>query len=173
MSKFKEGDLVRRKLDRLNHNHWDTDCHVYGIPTDSVFVVSSATTDKQLFFSGDGEKLGCWGHDNFELATCIDKDKASGVKYDSEKPRVDLLIDGCPLAIEAISQVLTFGAKKYSDHNWQKVEGGEQRYKAAMMRHVLASTKGEKVDSETGLSHLAHAACCVLFMLELELKKDA
>lgn len=99
--------------------------------------------------------------------------ESSGVKYDSEKPRVDLLIDGCPLAIEAISQVLTFGAKKYSDHNWQKVEGGEQRYKAAMMRHVLASAKGEKVDSETGLSHLAHAACCVLFMLELELKKDA
>lgn len=96
-----------------------------------------------------------------------------GVKYDSEKPRVDLLIDGCPLSLEAISQVLTFGSKKYADHNWQHVEGGEQRYKAALMRHVLASAKGEKVDSETGLSHLAHAACCVLFMLELELKKDA
>ena len=99
--------------------------------------------------------------------------KAVGVKYDSQKPRVDLLIDGCPLSLEAISQVLTFGAEKYDDHNWQKVEGGEQRYKAALMRHVLASAKGEKVDSETGLSHLAHAACCVLFMLELELKKDA
>lgn len=96
-----------------------------------------------------------------------------GVKYDSEKPRVDLLIDGCPLSLEAISKVLTFGSKKYADHNWQHVEDGEQRYKAALMRHVLASAKGEKVDSETGLSHLAHAACCVLFMLELELKKDA
>lgn len=96
-----------------------------------------------------------------------------GVKFDYEKPRVDLLIDGCPRSLESISQVLTFGSKKYADHNWQHVEGGEQRYKAALMRHVLASAKGEKVDSETGLSHLAHAACCVLFMLELELKKDA
>lgn len=101
-----------------------------------------------------------------------DKPMATGVKFDGEKPRVDLLIDGCPNALEAISQVLTFGAKKYSDHNWQKVPDGEKRYKAALMRHLLSSSKGEKTDSETNLSHLAHAACCVLFMLELELTKD-
>lgn len=95
-----------------------------------------------------------------------------GAKYDAGKPRVDLLIDGCPMALESISQVLTFGAKKYADHNWQHVPDGEKRYKAAMMRHVLASSRGEKTDSETGISHLAHAACCILFMLELELKKD-
>jgi hypothetical protein len=73
----------------------------------------------------------------------------------------------------AISDVLTYGAKKYDDHNWQVVPNGPQRYKAAMMRHILAHASGESVDSETGISHLAHAACCVMFMLELELKKDA
>lgn len=98
--------------------------------------------------------------------------KQLGAKYDAGKPRVDLLIDGCPLSLEEVSKVLTFGAKKYADHNWQHVPDGETRYKAAMMRHVLASSRGDKTDSETGLSHLAHAACCILFMLELELKKD-
>ncbi|QGH45101.1 hypothetical protein [Ralstonia phage Reminis] len=93
-----------------------------------------------------------------------------GAKYDAGKPRVDLLIDGCPLSLEEVSKVLTFGSKKYADHNWQKVPEAEKRYKAAMMRHVLASAKGEKVDDESSLSHLAHAACCILFMLELELR---
>lgn len=119
--------------------------------------------------TSSGHALDC----AIELSAQNVEPNSIGVKFDSEKPRVDLLIDGCPLSLEAISQVLTFGSKKYADHNWQHVEGGEQRYKAALMRHVLASAKGEKVDSETGLSHLAHAACCVLFMLELELKKDA
>lgn len=100
-------------------------------------------------------------------------DIITGVKFDQDKPRVDLLIDGMPLALESISQVLTFGAKKYADHNWQKVPDGENRYKAALMRHILASSRGEKTDPETGISHLSHAACCLLFLLELELKKDA
>lgn len=130
--------------------------------------------------TSDGHSLDCPRSSSFVYTIDATKGVGNllppngiGVKFDSEKPRVDLLIDGCPLSLEAISQVLTFGSKKYADHNWQHVEGGEQRYKAALMRHVLASARGEKVDSETGLSHLAHAACCVLFMLELELKKDA
>lgn len=120
------------------------------------------------YYTANGHALDC----AINLTEIDSEVKPLGAKYDAGKPRVDLLIDGCPLALEAISQVLTFGAKKYADHNWQHVPDGEKRYKAAMMRHVLASSRGEKTDSETGLSHLAHAACCILFMLELELKKD-
>ena len=29
---------------------------------------------------------------------------------------------------------------------------------------------GEKLDPETGLSHMAHALCCLLFKLEIELE---
>lgn len=97
----------------------------------------------------------------------------AGIKHDLGKPRVDLLINGCPKSLELISQVLTFGAKKYADHNWQKVPDGELRYKAALMRHMLASASGSKLDEESGLPHLAHMACCALFLLELELRKDA
>lgn len=97
----------------------------------------------------------------------------TGMKFDGGKARVDLLLDGCPRAITAVSEILTFGAKKYADHSWQGVEQGESRYKAALLRHLLAHASGEKLDSESGMSHLAHAACNAMFILELELRKDA
>lgn len=93
------------------------------------------------------------------------------MKYDADKPRMDLLLSGCPLALEAVSSILTFGAKKYAAHSWQSVERGEERYLAALLRHLTAHAKGEQNDPESGMSHLAHAACNAMFILELELKK--
>jgi hypothetical protein len=36
------------------------------------------------------------------------------------------------------------------------------------MRHVHAWRAGETKDPESGLHHLAHAGCCLLFMLWLD-----
>lgn len=94
-----------------------------------------------------------------------------GMKYDDGKPRMDLLLSGCPNALEQVSQILTFGAKKYAAHSWQTVPQGEDRYLAALLRHLTAHSKGEKNDPESGMSHLAHAACNALFILELEARK--
>ncbi|QBP32932.1 gp32 [Shigella phage Buco] len=94
------------------------------------------------------------------------------LKYDQGKPRMSLLLSGCPLALEAVGQVLTFGAQKYEAHSWQTVDNGRERYESALMRHLLAIGKGEDRDSESGLHHLAHAACNALFILELELRKQ-
>lgn len=51
-------------------------------------------------------------------------------------------------------------------NNWRRVEGRRERYFAAAMRHLWAWWTGEERDAETGESHLAHAACCVLFLLD-------
>jgi len=84
-----------------------------------------------------------------------------GVKFDQDKPRWELL----PLdEVEDVVKVLTFGSKKYADDNWKKIEDIPNRYFSAAMRHLKAQRSGEKVDSETGQSHLAHAICCLLFM---------
>ena len=92
----------------------------------------------------------------------------TGKKFDNEKIRMDLL----PFeALEAVAEVLTFGAKKYSDNNWQLVEDADKRYLAAMLRHLIACKKGEMIDSESGLSHLAHAATNMLFLLWFEIDK--
>lgn len=92
----------------------------------------------------------------------------TGMKFDGDKPRMDLLLDGCPNALLRVSDVLTFGAKKYAAHSWHTVAEGKSRYKAALLRHLTAHAQGEVNDPESGMPHLAHAACCSLFILELE-----
>jgi len=83
-----------------------------------------------------------------------------GKKFDDNKPRMDLL-DSCFLI--AVAQVLTFGAEKYGDHNWR---GGLKysRLAAATLRHFFAWLAGNDLDKESGLSHLAHAACCIMML---------
>lgn len=86
-----------------------------------------------------------------------------GKKFDGGKARWDLL----PFkAVSSVVEVLGFGAKKYGDENWRKVENGGDRYFAAALRHLVAHRRGEKIDSDSGLPHLAHAVCCVLFLME-------
>ena len=80
-----------------------------------------------------------------------------GWKNDQEKVRTDLLpIDG--LMEEA--QVWTFGAKKYEPRNWEKGLAWSRPY-GALLRHIWAWWSGEEFDPETGISHLAHASCCI------------
>lgn len=70
------------------------------------------------------------------------------------KLRWDLL----PLAeIEDIVRVYTEGAKKYADNSWQDIPDGFNRYLGALMRHLVAYTKGERYDKE-GFMHLS-AVC--------------
>ena len=91
-----------------------------------------------------------------------------GIKYDSEKPKMNLLP---PKAIVEISKVLTFGAAKYDAENWRKLDDLQNRYTAGALRHIFAHMDGEELDPETNLSHLAHAMCCLLFKLEIELEE--
>jgi hypothetical protein len=72
-------------------------------------------------------------------------------------------------ALEGEAQVLAFGASKYKAWKW--AEGMEwSRLLDAAMRHVAAFADGENVDAESGLSHLAHARCCLGFLLDYEVE---
>ena len=94
---------------------------------------------------------------------------AGGVKYDNDKPQWSLL----PFkALKEVVDVLTYGAKKYAPDNWKKVPNAKQRYIDAGFRHFTAYAAGEKLDPETGKSHLAHAICCLLYLLAFEIGED-
>lgn len=93
----------------------------------------------------------------------------TGVKYDSEKPRMHLLP---PKAITEVAKVLTFGAQKYDEDNWRKLDNLQNRYTSGALRHIFAHMDGEQLDPESGISHLAHALCCLLFKLEIELEQN-
>ena len=88
----------------------------------------------------------------------------SAMKFDENKLPVNLL------STEALNQtaaVLKFGADKYAEHNW-RAGFAWSRPLAAAMRHIMAFNDGEDKDPESGLSHLAHAMCCIMFVLEFE-----
>jgi len=85
-------------------------------------------------------------------------------KYDQEKIDLSLL---SPIAILEIGKVMTFGKKKYAAHNWRSGFAWS-RLLAAALRHIFSYMGGENLDPESGLSHLAHAGCCIMFLLEFE-----
>jgi hypothetical protein len=99
----------------------------------------------------------------FKKNVTLDSD--IGIKHDNGKRRWDLL----PLElVEEVIDVLMYGAENYGEGNWQKLEEPFKRWFSACMRHLTAWKKGEKTDSESGLSHLAHAACNLVFLRYLE-----
>lgn len=83
-----------------------------------------------------------------------------GIKYDTNKEEYSLI----PwTALKEVVKVLSFGAKKYSENNWQKIE--PIRYKNAAMRHLVSILEGEWLDNESKLPHAAHCICCLLFLI--------
>ena len=91
-----------------------------------------------------------------------------GRKDDQGKDRWDLVQ---PLALQEYVKVMTFGATKYAPGNWRHVPEARNRYFAAMLRHAWAWWRGEQLDHETGFHHLAHAMCCICFLMEPELEQ--
>jgi hypothetical protein len=89
--------------------------------------------------------------------------ETQGVKDDAEKNQLDLL---SATWIEGVGKVLTFGARKYAAHNWRKGIS-RSRLLGAAFRHPFAYLRGEDCDAETGLLHLYHASCCLMFAAEL------
>ncbi len=93
-----------------------------------------------------------------------------GQKHDQGKLRPTLLFQSLPNAVQQTIEVLQYGANKYGDENWKLVE--PQRYKDALLRHILKYISGIERDEESGLKELAHISSNVLFLLEHEAIAD-
>jgi hypothetical protein len=92
---------------------------------------------------------------------------AGGYKNDEEKQPWHLLPWD---AVDEVVRVLKFGRDKYRDRNWEVGMSWSRCFSAAI-RHLWKWWQGEACDEESGLSHLSHAACCVLFLIAYE-KRD-
>lgn len=95
--------------------------------------------------------------------------KPEGKKFDTGKLRWSLLPEG---VVEDVIKVLEYGAQKYAPDNWKHVPDSTTRYYDAAMRHIDAWWRGEAEDGETGQSHLAHAMCCLMFLMWLEKQNE-
>lgn len=100
--------------------------------------------------------------------------KVNGISKDqsakADKGKLELSLVN-PRLVKAVAEVRMYGTKKYGDsENWRKVE--PKRYVDALYRHLLAYIEGNEVDEESGLSHLAHMACNISFLLDEEYLKE-
>ena len=86
-------------------------------------------------------------------------------KADAGKPRLTLVPMQILFDIAAIRE---YGNAKYHDpENWKQVE--PERYREAAFRHFLRYIDDPAgVDEESGLKHLAHLACNIAFLCEME-----
>jgi hypothetical protein len=86
----------------------------------------------------------------------------AAVKFDNGKVDWSLV----PFeALEGMVRVLEFGANKYAAHNWRQGGGFKfTRLINSLLRHVFAFARGEDLDPESGLSHIWHAQCNLLFL---------
>ena len=88
------------------------------------------------------------------------------LKYSDGKPKYSLIP---PKPIEGLARVLTYGAQKYKPNNWKKCKDTSV-YVDALMRHLEAHRSGILFDGESGLPHLHHALCNLVFLCELEVE---
>lgn len=94
------------------------------------------------------------------------KDMSQGRKDDSGKEPWHL----APWdAFRAIVCVLRFGADKYAPRNWEKGMAWSRPHDA-LIRHVTAWWERDPADPESGMSHLWHAGCCIVFLIAYEMR---
>ncbi len=86
------------------------------------------------------------------------------MKYDGGKPRLALVPSA---AIKAIGEIMTYGADKYEENGWKRVE--PWRYRDALMRHLVEYLDDpHSTDGESGFPHLWHMITNAAFLCELE-----
>lgn len=94
-----------------------------------------------------------------------------GAKLDAGKTRTGLVLHGFARALNAVAEVGTYGAEKYTPNGWIEVPDGQARYTDAMYRHLMREAAGECADPDTGLAHAAHAAWNALARLDLMIRE--
>ena len=130
-------------------------------------------TPKFPFFSEAPDR---WTAEQLEAMAAKEREleqliAAAGMKFDAGKPMAGLMASDFANALLAVSEVTTFGAKKYAPRSWMTVPNARDRYNDALHRHLLMAAAGEKQDQESKLLHAAHVAWNALALLELEIRK--
>ncbi|ENN91905.1 dATP/dGTP diphosphohydrolase domain-containing protein [Bartonella schoenbuchensis] len=146
--------------------------HVFGDAeiSDNARVYGDAEIGGNAHITGEnkicsGKHFG--NNTKIDTNTYTERDVKAACKDDAHKSRVDLIP---PSALFAIGHVLAVGARKYGANNWRNGMDWSRLHGAAL-RHLLAWFNGEDKDPESGLSHLAHAACCLLFLMDYDVQQ--
>lgn len=142
-------DVMRGSKDI--YNYWtDAGVFQYGTDRDENFDIV------QILVGGEG---------------IVKNEDRFAKKFDQGKMIYRPLMRGLVLAVEAVSAILNYGAQKYEEDSWQSVPDGRKRYEDAFYRHQIERNKGQTYDDESGLPHLAHMICNLMFLLWFEIQE--
>ena len=94
----------------------------------------------------------------------------SGCKFDQGKIKVALL-KRFGLALLAVADLATGGAKKYTPHGWAEVESGIERYDDAAFGHLLREMF-EDIDPDMKVKHEVQTVWNGLAKLQLMIEAD-
>lgn len=108
---------------------------------------------------------GCPGRDGVSdpglTASLVSPDRA--LTYDDGKPPLANLP---PAGLRGVAEVQRYGHAKYKNFNNYRKGMEHSRQISCAMRHLLAHMDGETNDPESGLPHIAHAACRIMFLMQ-------
>lgn len=76
------------------------------------------------------------------------------------KPNINKV---CPDYIKGMARVLDFGDDKYGEKNWTEYTNVNELI-SALMRHIDCFRKGNRLDEQSGLEHLDHAATNIMIV---------
>lgn len=150
------GDLCAPNARRLDAPDGDIVSEVPAPPNYSLSPMTHSVTVKP------GDAAG------YAMDPALRVSETGGVKASIGKRPLHLLPRD---AIEAVADVMALGAAKYGDRNWERGLSVSDLVRAAdghLWDWFLRRNDGR--DPQFGTSHLAHAACCVLFLLAHELR---
>jgi len=122
---------------------------------EEVIMEKQERKKKQSGKAEDLERLKKEGKD-----TTATTGKGGGLRFNQGKLRFDLVE---PRAHRDMVEILTMGANKYFDRNWENGLSWTSVL-ASLKRHLDAIESGEDYDKETGKLHIAHVACNVHFL---------
>jgi hypothetical protein len=93
---------------------------------------------------------------------------AGSTKHDDKKPRPELIPAD---VLVKVAEVLADGARRYGARNWSEGGGFQwSRLQGATMRHLLKFASGVDKDPDSGLDHLAHGICSLMFLYAHQLR---
>ena len=165
MEQIKE--MTKKENEASTGSHWpkeffqDANQFMNPVETTNTVLMPGTLPWQQNPYDVSEETFREWSKHIPSYSKEIMVDTQPAKRADGGKARWDLI----PFdALDEIVQVFTFGAAKYGDFNWQKGMSWSRCF-GSTMRHLSKWWQGEDKDPESGLSHLAHAATNIIFLM--------
>ena len=154
-------EKVLQVLNNRNCKEWDCDECPLSIGYESC---NSMVDNSSGLHKGDGSISDCnrWFFEHHEQIPEPEM-QIDTRKSDKGKTKYQFLMRDLAEQVEGMCKILTRGEERYSARSWME-STKPLAYLDACYRHIAAWNQGDKIDYDSGQSHLLHAAINLMFL---------